>query len=257
MIDAFWQWFVKINARTVFCATLLLLTGGLYLVSGDSAGTFAAGPSTVGRLAAETPSEAFTNRPALAPRTALPPGGPFASRLLTAMVKHEEEERVRAIEEKKRKEREEAERVAREKAAEEEARLAKAKAEVERRAAEEAAAAKAKAAQAQQAAAAVAAAAAAAPPPPVAPAAAPPPPPPPPPKQIKLVYRGYMTRTDGRTVAFVENVSQGEIVLMQRGEKIENMQIDRFSKEELSLIQTNNAVHVLKAGQLTTITAPP
>ncbi|MBN1558008.1 MAG: hypothetical protein JW951_07670 [Lentisphaerae bacterium] len=227
-MDTFWRWILRINARVVFLllAALLVGVGTLYIRRWGEGP-----PSPTLPPGGEDPEAAVAESGAL-PEIAGGRENPFASPYLKAWVEAERE-RERLEAERRRK----AEEAARLKAEEE----ARRKAEEARRKAEEAARRKAEQEARRQAEAAKQAAAKPAP-------KAAEEKPKPPPKKTVLLYRGTITRTDGVTLALIENRSTGGLQFCSEGDGAYGFTVGSVTRQRVTLSRGEDDTLTLEVG---------
>jgi len=72
-------------------------------------------------------------------------------------------------------------------------------------------------------------------------------------KSVKLIYRGMITRTDGVTVAMIENRTAKNTFSYATGDIVEGLRVDRILRNEVSLVLKDNSSHVLPVGQEKTV----
>ena len=83
----------------------------------------------------------------------------------------------------------------------------------------------------------------------------PPPASPKPPRTITLVYRGLLTRTDGTSVAIIEQIENGMTTLLKAGDRIEGFTMARLGRSTAILTTADGQTeHPLPVGNKTKLT---
>jgi len=237
MIEGFWQSLLRVNARGVFLLTglLLVLLGYWTLVREWPARSAVEGHETPSQIE-EEPIEG-TARLAFGDRLPTAWSNPFSSTFLKRAVEREKAEKVRELAEARKAEAEKRTNEDREKV------------EAAKKQAEKPPAQKKKPVPAKAAAKPQKKPAKQAKKPQVAKKVVPPARKSGKSGPIVLVYRGLMTRTDGTTVALIENKTSGKVDVFKRGDIIEKLHIDEFTRDRITLVMEDNTCHILEAGQ--------